>query len=236
MITTRKSQERGHAEHGWLESYHTFSFADYHDRRHMHFGPLRVINEDFVAPGQGFPTHPHKDMEIITYILDGELEHKDSMGNGSIIRPGDVQKMSAGRGVAHSEFNPSPKNPVHLLQIWIFPDKNGIPPSYEQKTFSKEEKRNRLLLVASQNKAAGVVTIEQDAHLFAGVLDKDFVLNQALDSSRLYWLHIVRGNLDIGGKEYSAGDALGFENEAMLQAKALSQDTEVLLFDMAPLQ
>lgn len=238
MITVRRSAERGHADHGWLKSFHTFSFADYYDERHMHFGPLRVINEDWVQPGKGFGTHPHRDMEIITYILEGELEHKDSMGTGSIIRPGDVQKMSAGSGVTHSEFNPSPKNLVHLLQIWIIPDKQGITPRYEQKTFSPEEKRNRLLLVASQDGSSissgkGVVTIEQDAHLYAGLMDKNFVLDRNLDQGRLYWLQIARGRIEVDGKEYGAGDALGLEQESALRLKSLEQDTELLFFDLA---
>ncbi len=232
MIILRKSKERGHANHEWLDSYHTFSFSSYLDRRWMGFSSLRVINEDIVEPGMGFSTHPHEDMEIITYILEGELEHKDSMGTGSVIRPGDIQKMSAGSGITHSEFNPSHKNRVHLLQIWVEPNKTGIKPSYEQIHFTEEQKKNKLLLVASSDASEKVVSITQDAHLFASVMDANFSLEHKLDPKRSYWLHLVRGNLHVNGNELVVGDAMGLQQESLLQLRAKDK-AEFLLFDLA---
>jgi len=232
MIILRKSNERGQANHGWLKSYHTFSFSDYYDPRHMNFSTLRVINEDWVEPSRGFATHPHNNMEIITYVLEGELEHKDSMGNGSIIRAGDVQKMSAGTGVTHSEANPSSKDPVHLLQIWIMPNKKGIPPAYEQKHFTEEEKKNKLLLIASYNKSENTVSIEQDANLYAGIFDAGFKYEKKLEKNRHHWLHVVKGNLEANGQKLETGDAIGIDQEDNLSIKA-TRKSELLFFDLA---
>src|SRR4051812_41984869 len=190
MIEKRASNDRGHFDHGWLKTYHTFSFADYYDPSHVHFKSLRVINEDFVAPGQGFGTHPHRDMEIITYILDGELQHKDSMGTGSVIKPGDVQQMSAGTGVLHSEFNPSKDKPVHLMQIWIMPNRKGITPKYEQKAFTKEERSNKLRLVASSNGRDGSVLINQDASIYASLLEMGESTDHLVEPSRGVYLQV----------------------------------------------
>ncbi|MEP6883027.1 MAG: pirin family protein, partial [Dokdonella sp.] len=195
MLQIRKSEDRGPAEHGWLSSRHSFSFADYHDPAHMGFGPLRVINEDRVEPGQGFGTHAHQDMEIISYVLDGALEHKDSLGTGSVIRYGDVQRMSAGSGVRHSEFNHSSTDPVHFLQIWILPEKQGIPPSYEEKHFSEESKRGRLRLIASRDGREGSVVVHQDVAVFASIVDGDDRLTHALSTGRIAYLHVIRGEL-----------------------------------------
>ena len=195
MITIRKSAERGHFNLGWLDTYHTFSFDQYYDPAHVHWRSLRVINEDRVAPGQGFPTHSHRDMEIITYILSGALEHRDSMGSGSVIRPGDVQRMSAGRGVSHSEFNPSDSESVHLLQIWILPQSPGLAPSYEEKSFSEDERRGRLRLVASKDGREGSVTIQQDARLYAAILDAGASVEHTLGANRYAWLQVAGGAL-----------------------------------------
>lgn len=232
MITIRKSEERGHLNYGWLDTYHTFSFDQYYDPAHMHFRSLRVINEDRVAPGKGFPTHSHRDMEIITYILAGALEHRDSMGNGSVIRPGDVQRMSAGTGVAHSEFNPSDADPVHLLQIWILPRLRNLAPSYEQKTFSADERRNRLRLVASEDGSDGSVAIQQDARLYAAILDRDSTIEHTLTENRHVWLQVARGNVNINGHDLTQGDGGALSGERSL--KILSSDeAELLLFDLA---
>jgi redox-sensitive bicupin YhaK (pirin superfamily) len=234
MIKIRPANERGHFNHGWLDTYHTFSFADYLDPRHMSFGPLRVINEDRVAPAMGFPTHPHRDMEIITYVLEGELSHRDSMGNGSTMRPGEVQRMSAGTGVRHSEFNSSQTDPLHLLQIWIMPSENGFPPSYEQKEFSTVEKLNRLRLVASPDGADGSVTIHQDALVYASILEKGKSVEHELAPKRKAWIQVARGSVLLNGKELKQGDGGGIEKEPAVEITGASDSAaEILLFDMA---
>ena len=233
MIELRKSSERGHANHGWLDSYHSFSFADYHDPRHMGFASLRVINEDVVQPGKGFGTHGHSDMEIITYILEGALEHKDSMGNGSVIRPGDVQRMSAGTGVRHSEFNASANELVHLLQIWILPGANGIAPGYEEKHFDAASKRGRLRLVASSDGRDGSVTIHQDAAVYAALLEGPEQATHALAAGRKAYLHVARGSLDVNGQTLAAGDAAKISGETAVTLKN-GKGAEVLLFDLNP--
>src|SRR5271166_5126043 len=199
QISVRKSEDRGKADFGWLQSRHTFSFGHYYDPKHMGFGPLRVINEDRVAPGGGFPTHPHRDMEIISYVLEGALEHKDSMGTGSVIRPGDVQRMSAGTGVLHSEYNASPTAPVHFLQIWIQPEAARLPPSYEQKSFSPDERRGRLRVIAARDGRDGAVTVHQDVTLLAGLLEPGDIVRQPLAPGRHAWVQMVRGAVDLGG-------------------------------------
>jgi redox-sensitive bicupin YhaK (pirin superfamily) len=231
MNTIRRSNERGHADHGWLNSYHSFSFADYFDPNHVEFGPLRVINEDRVAAGGGFGTHPHRDMEIISYVLDGELAHKDSMGNGSTIRPGDVQRMTAGTGVRHSEFNPSPKNPVHFLQIWIQPNATGIEPSYEEKHFAESEKRGRLRLIASPDAAAGSVLIHQDAKLYAGLFDGNESATLELQRGRRGYIHVARGEVRVNGSELSTGDALKLTDVSTVTIQD-GKRAEVLVFDL----
>ena len=234
MINIRRATERGHFNHGWLDTYHTFSFADYWDPRNMSFGPLRVINEDRVAPAMGFPTHPHRDMEILTYVLEGELSHKDSMGNGSTMRPGEVQRMSAGTGVRHSEFNSSETDPLHLLQIWIIPDGDGFPPSYEQKEFPTAEKLNQLRLVASPDGAEGSVTIHQDARVFGSVLEKGKSVVHSSGPERKVWIQVARGSVSVNGKELQQGDGAGIEKEAALEISGTSDaPAEILLFDMA---
>ncbi len=231
MIALRSSAERGHANHGWLDSFHSFSFADYYDPDHMGYGVLRVINEDWVQPGTGFGMHGHHDMEIITYLLEGELEHKDSMGNGSIIVPGDVQRMSAGTGVRHSEYNPSPKEPVHLLQIWIEPNVKGIAPSYEQRSIPASEKRGRLRLIASADGRDGSVTIHQDVAVYAAVLDGSDALTHALAPGRRAYVHAARGRVRVSGSTLQAGDAAKIADEPALALDAAKQ-AEVLLFDL----
>ena len=232
MITLRKSGERGQADHGWLKSAHSFSFADYYDPKHMGYGNLRVINEDRIAPGTGFGTHGHRDMEIISYVLEGALAHKDNMGNGTAIVPGDVQRMSAGRGVLHSESNHAPKATTHFLQIWIEPDVRGIEPGYEQKHFSAADKRGRLRLVASPDAQDGSVTIHADARLYAGLLDGDDAVQLPLDPARKTYVHLVRGALRVNGLALSAGDAAQLGNEPSLSL-AEGRDAEVLVFDLA---
>jgi quercetin 2,3-dioxygenase len=231
MITLRKSSDRGHAEHGWLHSQHSFSFADYYDPQQMGWGPLRVINEDRVEPGQGFGTHGHRDMEIISYVLAGELQHKDSMGNGTVIQPGDVQRMSAGTGVRHSEFNPSPNSPVHFLQIWIEPAEARIAPSYEQKYFAPEEKRGRLRLIASRDGREGSVTMHRDADLYASLLAPGDAVSRPLAANRLAYLHVIRGAVRVNGVRLETGDAAKIEAEQALNVAA-EIDSEVLLFDL----
>ena len=233
MMTKRASLERGYADHGWLKSFHSFSFAGYYDPAHMGFGNLRVINEDRVAPGRGFGTHGHRDMEIISYVLSGELAHKDSMGNVVAIPPGDVQRMSAGTGVMHSEFNHAPDQTTHFLQIWIEPDRAGIPPSYEQKSFSELDKRGKLRLVASPDGAEGSVLIHANARLYAGLFDGDESATLALDAKRKAYVHLVRGQLDINGQTLEAGDALALQSEAQLTL-VHGRSAEVLVFDLAP--
>jgi quercetin 2,3-dioxygenase len=240
MITLRKSAERGYADHGWLKSFHSFSFADYHDPRHMGVGNLRVINEDRIAPGTGFGTHGHRDMEIVSYVLEGALAHKDSMGNGQagganagVIRPGDVQRMSAGTGVRHSEFNHAADVATHFLQIWLLPDKAGIEPGYEQKHFSAESKRGRLVTVASRDGREGSVTIHADAALRAGLFTGDERAELALDPQRIAYVHVVRGALRVNDRQLQAGDAARLERETQLVLEG-GQDAEVLVFDLAP--
>jgi redox-sensitive bicupin YhaK (pirin superfamily) len=232
MLAVRKANARGHANHGWLDSYHTFSFASYYEPREMGFGTLRVINEDRVAPGMGFGTHPHRDMEIISYVLEGALEHKDSMGTGSVIQPGDVQRMSAGTGVTHSEYNHSPEALVHFLQIWIEPRARGIPPSYEQKNFSAEDKKGRLRLVASPDGRDGSVTIHQDAWMYAGVLDTGDAVKQVLDPSHRAYVHVARGEVEVNGQKLGTGDGLKVVAESELNL-AHAKNAEVIVFDMA---
>jgi hypothetical protein len=231
MTEIRRSDERGYADHGWLQSYHSFSFADYFDPRHVEFGPLRVINEDRVVPGAGFGTHGHRDMEIISYVLDGELAHKDSTGTSSVIRPGDVQRMSAGRGVLHSEFNHSHAQPVHFLQIWIQPDVRGIPPGYEQKHFAPGEKRGRLRLVASPDGVDGSVTLRQDARLYAGLFDGAERATLEAGPGRRLYVHVARGRVTANGEALAAGDALKLTDATTL---VLSDGAaaEVLVFDL----
>jgi quercetin 2,3-dioxygenase len=227
----RRSEERGHARHGWLDSFHSFSFADYHDPEHMGFGPLRVINEDRVQPGRGFGTHGHRDMEIISYVLEGSLAHEDSMGNGSVIRPGDVQRMSAGTGVRHSEFNGSASEPVHFLQIWIEPSERGIDPGYEEKHFDAASKRGRLRLIASADGAEGSVRIHQDARLYAALLDgAESVRFDQLAGRRTY-VHVVRGRVEVAGQALCAGDAFKNDGAASLRLER-GQAAEVLVFDL----
>lgn len=231
MLTIRKSADRGHADHGWLQSHHTFSFADYHDPAQMGFGPLRVINEDYVAAGQGFGTHGHRDMEIITYVLDGSLEHKDSMGNGSALRYGDVQRMSAGRGVTHSEFNHSASVPLHLLQIWIQPNVRGIEPGYEEKYFDPAAKQGLLRLIASPDGRDGSVLIHQDATIHAAILNGDDQVEHPLASGRVAFVHVARGQLAVNGLALSAGDALKLTDEVAINFSQ-AQAAEILLFDL----
>jgi redox-sensitive bicupin YhaK (pirin superfamily) len=232
MLTIRKSQERGYADHGWLRSFHSFSFAGYFDPAHMGFGNLRVINEDRVAAGAGFGTHGHRDMEIISYVLSGELAHKDSMGNVETIPPGDVQRMSAGRGVTHSEFNHKADQTTHFLQIWIEPNVKGIEPGYEQKAFSEADKRGKLRLIVSPEGADGSVSVHADARLFAGLFDGDERAELALDPTRKTYVHLVRGELDVNGQKLAAGDAAKLEGESQLVLSA-ANDAEVLVFDLA---
>lgn len=231
MITLRKSSDRGQADHGWLHSQHSFSFADYYDPQEMGWGPLRVINEDRVEPGQGFGTHGHRDMEIISYVLSGELQHKDSMGNGTVIRRGDVQRMSAGTGVQHSEFNPSPRSPVHFLQIWIEPAARGMTPSYEQKYFAPEEKLGRLCLLASQDGREGSVTVHRDADLYVSLLAPGETVSHSLAADRMAYLHLVRGAVRVNGVQLETGDGAKIEAEQKLLIAA-DADSEVLLFDL----
>ena len=234
MIQVRRSSERGHFKHGWLDTYHTFSFGEYFDPSFMGFRSLRVINEDFIAPGMGFGTHGHRDMEIITYVLEGELAHKDSMGTGSTIVPGEVQRMSAGTGVRHSEFNHSKTERVHMLQIWVMPKTDGIIPSYEQKFFADEEKRGRLRLIASPKADNGSVTIHQNANIFATILAEGQSVDHEFGVDRYGWIHVARGQVKIGGEVLKAGDgaAISKENKVTIVGDGTSE-AEVLLFDMA---
>ena len=232
MNTLIRSDSRGFADHGWLKSFHSFSFADYHDPQRMGFGNLRVINEDRIAPGTGFGTHGHRDMEIVSYVLDGELAHRDSMGTGTVIVPGDVQRMSAGTGVRHSEFNHAEGRTTHFLQIWLLPDRAGIAPGYEQKHFTEAEKRGRLRLVASQDGREGSLTLHADAALSAGLFDGAEQAEVALPAGRLAYLHVVRGSIEANGQTLSAGDALAISGEPRLTL-AEGREAEVLLFDLA---
>jgi redox-sensitive bicupin YhaK (pirin superfamily) len=232
MITIRPSNERGGGDYGWLKTRHTFSFSDYSDSKWMGFRSLRVINEDWVAPGSGFPTHPHRDMEIITYVLSGKLEHKDSLGTGSVILPGDGQRMTAGRGIRHSEANASATESVHLLQIWILPDKSGHEPGYEQKSFPESEKRGKFRLIASNDGAEGSVKINQDAKLFVTLLAPGEEVSQSLGGKRSAWLQVAKGEIELNGKRLKQGDGAAISDEAKLKVKAIEQ-AEVLLFDLA---
>ncbi|QDV34621.1 pirin family protein [Tautonia plasticadhaerens] len=232
MMTIRGAGERGHFDHGWLDTYHTFSFARYVDRRHMGFRALRVINEDRVAPGRGFGTHPHGDMEIVTYVLSGALEHRDSLGTGSVIRPGELQRMTAGTGITHSEFNPSESEPVHLYQIWLLPEREGLEPSYEQKAFPEDERRNRLRLVASPDGTGGSLTIRQDARLYLATLDGGREVSHELAPGRHAWLQVLRGGVTLNGSALSAGDGAALGDESALAIRA-DEPSEVLLFDLA---
>ena len=231
MLTLRKSQDRGHADHGWLKSFHSFSFAGYYDPEHMGYGNLRVINEDRIAPGTGFGTHGHRDMEIISYVLSGELAHRDTLGNVKGIPPGDVQRMSAGTGVQHSEFNHAQDQTTHFLQIWIEPNVTGIEPSYEQKRFGDEDKRGRLRLVASPDGAEGSVQMHADARMYAGLFDGAEGAMRALDPTRLAYVHLVRGELTVNGTPLVAGDAARLQGESELTL-AQGRDAEVLVFDL----
>jgi len=232
MITIRKSQERGHFDHGWLNTYFTFSFADYYDPQHVHFRTLRVLNDDRVAAGAGFPEHPHRDMEIVTYVLEGALEHRDSMGNGSVIRPGDLQCMSAGSGVTHSEFNASKTEPVHLLQIWMFPEKKGMKPAYDQKNFPREDKQGKLRLVASPDGREGSVTIRQDNELYATVLGSGESVRHELKPERHAFVQVARGSVKLNGTKLVEGDGAAISEEKAVELTGV-KDAEVLLFDLA---
>jgi redox-sensitive bicupin YhaK (pirin superfamily) len=232
MIAIRKSNDRGHADHGWLNTRFTFSFADYNDPKHQQFRTLRVMNDDRVSGGGGFPMHPHRDMEILTYVLDGALEHRDSMGNGSVIRPGELQYMSAGTGVTHSEFNASTKDPVHLYQIWMFPDKTGYKPAYDQKTFTAEEKRGKLRLLASPDGRDGSVKIRQDNQLYAAVLGAKEAVRHELQPGRHAYVQVARGSVKLDGKQLDEGDGAAISAEKSLELTGV-KEAEVLLFDLA---
>jgi quercetin 2,3-dioxygenase len=232
MIQIRKSQERGHFDHGWLNTYFTFSFADYYDPKHVHFRTLRVLNDDRVAPGEGFPTHPHRDMEIVTYVLEGALEHRDSMGSGSVIRPGDVQYMSAGTGVTHSEFNASDNEPVHLLQIWMFPEKQGLKPAYGQQNFSEDQKRGKLRLLVSPDGRDGSIKIRQNNELYATVLTKNETVRHELKPDRHAYVQVARGSVTLNGKQLEEGDGAAISAEKLVELTG-ADNAEVLLFDLA---
>jgi quercetin 2,3-dioxygenase len=232
MLTIRRANERGHANHGWLDSYHTFSFANYYDPAHMGFRSLRVINEDRVDSGRGFGTHPHRDMEIISYVLDGAIAHQDSMGNGSTIRPGDVQRMTAGTGVTHSEFNPSKSEAAHFLQIWVLPEQAGLAPSYEQKAFSQEDKQGQLRLIASRDGREGSVVVHQDLNLYATVLAETEQVSLDLNPDRHYWVQVAKGMANVNGELLMAGDAIGIHQETALSLVG-KENAELLVFDLA---
>lgn len=231
MIRVRRAKDRGHANHGWLDTYHTFSFAGYQDPDHMRFRSLRVMNEDIIAAGRGFGTHPHHDMEIVTYVLEGELEHKDSMGHGEVLRPGEFQRMSAGTGITHSEFNPSSDNPVHLYQIWLLPEQKGIEPSYEQKQFAAEERHNQLRLVASRDAAEGSLLIHQDARIYLSSLDPHHSVNHSLSSDRHAWLQVLRGDVTVNECLLHTSDGAAVSEESELKITAESS-AEIMLFDL----
>lgn len=235
MLTIRKSEDRGLADHGWLQSRFSFSFAEYQDPQHVHFGPLRVINDDYIAPGQGFGMHGHRDMEIVTYVLEGAVAHKDSLGNAGNIVPGEVQRMSAGRGIMHSEFNPNADQRTHLLQIWIIPDRTGGTASYEQKAYDASEKRGALRLVASPDGAEDSVTIQQNARMYAGLFDGDEAATHALAPGRMAYVHVARGSVSVNGVALGEGDAARIENETSVRIDS-GEQAEVLLFDLGPLQ
>ncbi len=232
MITLRRADERGGFDFGWLDTKHTFSFGDYHDPRHMGFRALRVINDDRVQPGEGFPTHGHRDMEIITYVLEGALEHKDSLGTGSVIRPGEVQRMSAGTGIMHSEFNASDRDVLHLLQLWLLPERRDLTPSYEQKAFSEEERRNRLRLVAARDGRDGAVTVHQDVSLLVGLLDPGARVRHPLAPDRHAWVHVARGSVRLGDQVLAAGDGAAVSGAGEVSLEGV-EPAEVLVFDLA---
>jgi quercetin 2,3-dioxygenase len=232
MIRLRKARDRGHADHGWLDTHHTFSFASYYDPAHMGFRSLRVMNEDRVTPGRGFGVHSHQDMEIVSYVLEGALEHKDSMGNGEVLRPGEFQRISAGTGIAHSEFNPSKSEPTHFYQIWLLPESNGLSPSYEQKRFDDPELRNTLRLVASRDGENGSLTIHQDARIYLSKLDAGRTVEFTIARGRHAWLQVLRGGVTLNGKTMQTSDGVAVSNEATLTVSATS-DTEIMLFDLA---
>ncbi len=232
MIRVRKAADRGHADHGWLKTYHTFSFAGYRDAAHVHFRALRVMNEDWVAPGQGFGEHPHQDMEIVTYVLSGALEHKDSMGNGEVLRPGEFQRMSAGTGIVHSEFNPSATDATHLYQIWLFPERKGIVPSYQQKSFPETERHNRWQLVAARDAADGSLEIHTDARIYLATLEPGKSETHAIASGRHAWLQVLRGTISLGDHSLQAGDGASVSDESSIEISATS-DAEIMLFDLA---
>lgn len=231
MIQIRKANERGHADHGWLDTYHTFSFGSYRDPRHMGFRTLRVMNEDFVQPGQGFGTHPHNDMEIVTYVLEGALEHKDSMGNGEVLRAGEFQRMSAGTGITHSEFNPSDNQRVHLYQIWLLPNRKGIEPSYEQRRFPEEQRHNRLRLVASPDQQDDSLHIQQDARVFLSTLETGRGVHHTIEPARHAWLQVLRGSVGLNGSILDAGDGAAVSEERSVEILA-RQPSEIMLFDL----
>jgi redox-sensitive bicupin YhaK (pirin superfamily) len=233
MISLRKSSERGYADHGWLKSFHSFSFADYHDPRHMGFGNQRLINEYRIAPGTGFGTHGHRDMEIVSVVLEGELAHQDNMGNGTSIKPGDVQRMSAGRGVLHSEFNHAPEETTHFLQIWLLPDVQGIAPTYEQKHFDADDKRGRLRLVASPDGRDGSIRLHADAALYAGLFDGDERAELRVDPSRKVYVHVARGDAAVNGQSLATGDAVMLSDEPLVRIEH-GREAELLVFDLAP--
>lgn len=231
MITLRKSNERGHADHGWLDSYHTFSFANYYDPQHMSFGPLRVINEDRVAGGAGFPTHPHRDMEILTWVVDGELRHRDSMGYSETLKPGEMQRITAGSGITHSEFNESPSKPVHLLQIWIQPRQAGLEPSYGQKAFAAESRHNQLGLLASPDGEGDSLTIQQDARVYASTIDAGRAVTHTVQPKHGAWIQLIRGSAKVNGEALEAGDAAAVTAESDLRIEATA-DADLLLFEV----
>lgn len=232
MIRIRKARDRGHADHGWLDTYHTFSFATYQDPAHTRFRSLRVMNEDFVAPGQGFGTHPHHDMEIVTYVLEGALEHRDSMGNGEILRPGEFQRMTAGTGITHSEFNPSAQDPVHLYQIWLFPEHKGLTPSYEQKRFPVEGRHNQFQLVAARDAENGSLTIHQDARIYLANLTTGSTVQTTLTPGRHGWLQILRGEVTLNGQQLQTSDGAAISDVTELTLQGVT-DSEVMFFDLA---
>ncbi|MFN3159934.1 MAG: pirin family protein [Rubinisphaera brasiliensis] len=232
MLQVRRAADRGHFDHGWLDTHHTFSFSRYVDREHTRFRSLRVMNEDVVQPGQGFGTHPHENMEIVTYVLTGALEHRDSMGNGEVLRPGEFQRMTAGTGITHSEFNPSDSEPVHLYQIWLFPERNGLEPSYEQKAFDKAGRQNQLQLVASQDAGEGSLLIHQDARIYLGDLDEGAVVEHVIESGRHVWLQVLRGTVDVNGESLQTSDGVAISDEAAVSITGASA-AEIMLFDLA---
>jgi redox-sensitive bicupin YhaK (pirin superfamily) len=232
LLTPRLAGDRGRADFGWLDSRHTFSFGQYHDPAHMGFGPLRVINDDRVAPGGGFPTHPHRDMEIITYVLEGALEHRDSLGVGSVIGRGDVQRMSAGTGIRHSEFNASQTEPVHFLQIWILPDRDGLAPSYQQKNFGDPEKRGQFRLIAARDGRDGAVVMHRDVDLYAALVGPSDTLRHCFEPGRIAWLHVARGCVRLDDQEFNQGDGVAIRDASGLTLAGVSAEAEILLFDM----